>query len=158
MQKDYNMLDINNKLIWNLRDIGHTLRHVSEGKGSQKRVLIILNETGMITQRDLTERLGIRPGSASEVFGKLEKGGLIRRSPYSMDHRTINISLTPSGREQALLAAEKRRLRHEDMFSGLSDEEKASLLILTEKLNCDWKKRYLEAEIKCAAADSGREN
>lgn len=71
MNERYHSLDTNNKLIWNFRDIGHILRHNYEGKGSQKRVLMILKEVTSITQRDLTERLGIQPGSASEVIGKL---------------------------------------------------------------------------------------
>ena len=34
MIKRYDFLDLNNKLIWNFRDIGHTMRNISEGKGS----------------------------------------------------------------------------------------------------------------------------
>ena len=64
--------NINDKLIMNLRDISHTMRSLYEGRGSQKRILIILHEVGKITQRALTERLGIQPGSASEVIAKLD--------------------------------------------------------------------------------------
>ena len=59
MNERYPALDLNNKLIWNLRDIGHTMRHMFEGRGSQKRVLMILREVSTITQRDLTQRLGV---------------------------------------------------------------------------------------------------
>lgn len=59
----YNVADINDKLIINLRDISHTMRYLYEGKGSQKRILIVLDEIGSnITQRELTQRLGIQPG------------------------------------------------------------------------------------------------
>ena len=34
--------DVSSRLVCNFREIGHTLRAVSEGKGSQKRILIIL--------------------------------------------------------------------------------------------------------------------
>ena len=34
--------NINDKLIMNLRDISHTMRSLYEGRGSQKRILIIL--------------------------------------------------------------------------------------------------------------------
>ena len=56
----YEKLDLNNRLIWNLRDTGRTMRRTSEGRGSQKRVLIVLLETGRITQKALTERLGAK--------------------------------------------------------------------------------------------------
>lgn len=138
----YEMMDTDKKLIINLRDLGHTIRFLFEGKGSQKRILIILLEEGSMTQRDLTERLGVQPGSASEVIGKLEGAGLIRRESSTMDHRTADIQLTESGRILAEEAAIQRKMRHQEMFSCLSAEEKESLLLLIEKLNADWDNRY----------------
>lgn len=134
--------DLNHQLIMNLRHLGHTIRFLFEGKGSQKRILIILLETGGMTQRELTERLGIKPGSASEVIGKLENTGLILRQLSSSDRRTADIQLTQAGRLQAEEAAMQRSIRHQEMFSCLSEEEKNVLLTLTEKLNADWNSRY----------------
>lgn len=59
---------IDDRLIISLQDLHHIMRSLYEGKASQKRILIILNESEAITQRDLTERLGIQPGSASEIL------------------------------------------------------------------------------------------
>ena len=39
----YQATDMNDKLIINLRDLGHIMRFLYEGKASQKRILIILN-------------------------------------------------------------------------------------------------------------------
>lgn len=142
----YNAADTNNKLIINLRDLSHTMRFLYEGKGSQKRILIILNEVGNITQRELTERLGIQPGSASEVLAKLENVGLITRTPSESDRRTTDISLTESGKELAAEAAEQRSKRHNEMFSCLSAEERTELLTLLEKITMDWESRYRDAE------------
>ena len=139
---NYKEMETDNKLIMNLRDLGHMLRFLFEGKGSQKRILIILNETGEITQRKLTEKIGIQPGSASEVIGKLENAGLIKRSPSETDRRTTNVQLTETGRLQAEEAVEQRKTRHQEMFSCLSEEEKNTLLELLEKLNGDWDNRY----------------
>lgn len=139
---NYNTLDIDNKLIINLRDLGHMIRFLFEGKGSQKRILIILHETGKITQRELTKRLGIRPGSASEVIGKLESAGLIRRTMSKEDRRTTDIELTETGKIRAKEAAEQRKKRHKEMFFCLSEEEKQIFLELAEKLNRDWSDRY----------------
>ena len=137
--------DINGRLIINFRDISHTMRFLYEGKGSQKRILIVLLETGKITQRALTERLGIQPGSASEVIAKLENAGLIRRTVSEEDRRTADISLTEEGKKQAAEAAEQRNRRHEQMFSSLSEDEKVQLLTLLEKINLDWKRCYPNA-------------
>lgn len=134
--------DKNKELIINLRDLGHMIRFLFEGKGSQKRILIILYETGGMTQRELTERLGIQPGSVSEVIGKLQNAGLIQRSLSRTDHRTTDIQLTETGWIQAKEAARQRRLRHQEMFSCLTEEEKNTLLEISEKLNAYWNSRY----------------
>lgn len=134
--------DINKKLICNMRDLNHVMRSLYEGKASQKRILIILNEVKRITQRDLTMRLGIQPGSASEILSKLEAAGLILRTINETDRRTADISLTKQGQLMAFEAAAQRRKRHREMFSCLSECEKEQLLALLEKVNEDWSCRY----------------
>lgn len=134
-----------NRLIMNFRDLEFIIRLLYEGRGSQKQVLIILRETGPITQRELTERLGVRTGSSSEVIIKLERAGLLMRTPHPADRRTFDIYLTEAGLQQAEEAAAQRETRHREMFSCLSKEEQATLLALMEKLNADWTKRYHHA-------------
>lgn len=141
--KHYQNSDINDKLIFNLCDLSHVMRALYEGKGSKERILIVLKETGKITQSALTERLGIQPGSASEAFGKMEAAGLIMRVPNDTDRRTSDIILTEKGIEFADNAAEQRHRRHEDMFSCLSEHEKTELLSTLEKINTDWEQRYV---------------
>lgn len=142
MNDQYRILDKNNKLIWNFRDIGHTMRQISEGKGSQRRILILLWENKGMTQRELTQRLGIQPGSASEVISKLETAGLIVRTPSETDHRTADIRLTQSGEALAQVAHFKRKERHEQMFAVLSEQEKDTLISLLERVNQDWNQKY----------------
>lgn len=119
------------------------MRFLYEGKGSQKRILIVLQETGgSMTQRELTERLGIQPGSASEVIAKLEAAGYLKRTTSEADRRTADVELTEAGKAAAANAKEERTRRHEEMFSCLSENEKNQLLSLLEKVNMDWKNRY----------------
>lgn len=140
----YQSMDTNDKLIINLRDLSHIMRFLYEGKASQKRILMILNELKTITQRDLTEHLGIQPGSASEILSKLESAGLIIRTRNETDRRTTDVSLTDAGRELAAEAFAQRQRRHEEMFSCISEEEKEKLLSLLEKIYADWRIRYCE--------------
>lgn len=142
MTRQYESLDQNNKLIWNFRDIGHTMRQISEGRGSQKRILILLRETKGMTQKELTARLGVQPGSASEVLNKLEQAGLIFRTPSEADHRTTHIRLTLDGEALAKEASAKRAERHEQMFAVLSEEEKDTLIVLLERVNAHWDQVY----------------
>ncbi len=142
MLKDYSLLDLNRRLILNLRDVGHTIHRLYEGKGSQRRILIILYRSGGMTQRDLTEDLGIQPGSVSEVIGKLEHAGLVERTRNEEDRRTANLRLTAQGQEIALQSLQSRDAKHREMLACLTEEEKETLVVLMEKLNEDWEVRY----------------
>ena len=44
----------NEALIHSLWDIHHKMRHIHDGKASQSRILIILQERGTMTQRAMT--------------------------------------------------------------------------------------------------------
>ncbi len=163
MFKRYESFDVNNKLIQNFWNISHTMRHISEGKGSQKRILIVLKENGVIKQCELTEYLGIQPGSASEVIGKLEAAGLVRRIPSQTDRRTADMYLTDAGAAAADEAYEKRQQRHEKMFACLTESERKVLLGLLEKINASWDEQYNHKEAqrtadRMAANDTGNRN
>lgn len=157
MLKQYERLDINNRLIRNFWDVSHTMRYISEGKGSQKRILMILRENRNLTQRELTEHLGIQPGSASEVIGKLEAAGLILRTASQTDRRTADLCLTEAGKAAANEAHARRKQRHREMFSCLSEEEKQTLLGLLEKLNLSWSRQYRKCNAQAASPDGGKD-
>ncbi len=149
MRERYNETDLNSKIIWNFWDIASTMRRISEGKGSQKRILILLLENEKeLTQKELTDRLEVQPGSVSEVLGKLESSGLITRTPNADDRRTIDIRLTGKGEAAAKEAQLHRSERHRQMFTALSDEEKQTLLGLLETINRDWAEKYRKDEEK----------
>ena len=57
-----NQTTIDDKLIMSLLDINHVMRALYEGRGSQRRILMVLDELGgQITQRELTLRLASSP-------------------------------------------------------------------------------------------------
>ena len=153
----YQSADTNGKLIIHFRDIGHMMRGLYEGRGSQQRILIVLNEMGgAVTQRMLTERLQIRSGSASEVIGKLESAGYIVRTVSEDDRRNVEVALTEKGMAAAEEAKRQRELRHEEMFLCLSKTEREELLVLLEKLSSDWEKRFPSAGARLEHAHHGR--
>lgn len=135
-------MDINEKLVHGLLDINHMMRMLYEGKASQSRILIILYEKKVVTQKELTEFLGIKPGSVSEILAKLENADLITRVHSEKDHRTMEISLTGEGEKLAKEAVERRRERHKQMFVCLTEDEQKAMLSLLEKLGEDWAERF----------------
>lgn len=140
----YKDKDTNGKLMQNLWNVVHVLQHTSGGRGSQNRILTILLRNRIVSQAELTEHLGIQSGSASEVLSKLESAGLIVRTESEEDRRTVNITLTPMGEEKAAIALAEREKKKRDMFSVLSEEEKAVLLSLLEKMTAHWLELYGE--------------
>ncbi len=130
------------KIVRNLWDISHVMDRISDGKGSQRRILIILSEVDSMTQRELTRKLGIQPGSASEVLGKLEATGMIVRTPSETDRRTADVRLTDLGRQKADEADKRREDRQHQMFVCLSEEEQMTFLSILEKLQDDWEERF----------------
>ena len=135
---------IEEKLFTVLPELGHFCRFYFDGKSGQGRILRILSRDGALSQRELTEQLGIQPGSASETLGKLERAGLIERSPAEEDRRTVTVRLTDAGRQQIEIADSHRGERINELFSGLSEEEKLAYLAVSEKLYAAW--RELRAE------------
>jgi DNA-binding MarR family transcriptional regulator len=131
----YVQKDVDDRILSNLRDLGQRLHFLYDGKDSQRRALIQLKESGSISQRELTERLSIRPASMSEVLAKLASKGMVERTPSEVDRRTMNVSLTEKGEKRADESLEYRMERREEMFSCLNDAEKETLLSLLEKIN-----------------------
>lgn len=102
----------------------------------QKRILQILMHSPRISQKELTDRLNIEPGSMSEVLSKLEDKGLIRREKDVNDRRKMMITLTEEGQNAAAQCSESL---DESILAVLSEEEKASLKQILSKLLERWK-------------------
>ena len=120
-------------------ELGHASRFLLDGKSGQGRALGLLREGETMTQRELTERLGIRPGSASELVGKLERAGLITRTPSETDRRTADIALTEAGAAARRERAGKEKSGLGELFAVLSEEEKQALVASLEKLRAAWR-------------------
>ncbi|MGN0404620.1 MAG: MarR family winged helix-turn-helix transcriptional regulator [Bariatricus sp.] len=142
MDESFNQENVDEKLFWNLSEAGHVIHYLSAHRSSQKKILIMLNENGAITQRELTERLRVQSASSSEILSKMELAGLITRIPSLKDRRTMEIALTPEGKEKAKAAKAQIMALHQEMFECLNGEEKEIFLPIIEKLNREWDGRY----------------
>lgn len=135
VQSEYGKKDIDDRILLNLRDLGQKIHSLYEGKDSQRRTLILLREAGSVSQRELTERLSIKPASMSEVLSKLAGKGLVERTPSEIDRRTMTVSLTEEGEKRADESLAYRMEGRSEMLSCLTGAEKDALLLLLEKIN-----------------------
>ena len=101
---------------------------------AQNRILLMLNESDGISQRDMTTLLQLRPQSVSETLSKLEAGGLVERRQNSRDKRVFNIFMTEEGKARAQELVIDRPDFAAMFLSPLSGEEKQQLLELLMRL------------------------
>jgi DNA-binding MarR family transcriptional regulator/GNAT superfamily N-acetyltransferase len=65
---------------------------------AEARVLYELATRESSKAREIAEALGLDPGYLSRLLGKFEQSGLLKRKPSGQDGRSIELSLTPSGK------------------------------------------------------------
>ena len=107
------------------------------GRHGQVRALSLIAMQEGITQKDLAFLLGIRPQSAGEMLQKLEDHGLVERRKSETDARAIQLYLTEDGRMHAAEIDRMRKVVAEDVFSVLTDGEKAQLATILDKLQAE---------------------
>ena len=105
---------------------------------TQGRVLKILYHQGPLTQRVLQEKLGIQPGSMSEISAKLEHKGFLIREKDPSDKRKILLTLTEAGREDVEQYQRQAAKKHFSYFNALTIDEQQQLSQLLEKLLAQW--------------------
>ncbi len=118
---------------------GHHGRREEGHRGpGQGRIMGMIARHEPISQKELLDMADIRPSSLSEILGKIEGEGYIRRQKDEGDKRSVVISMTDEGRgivEQTMTA---RRDYAQALFSCLSLEEQEQLVQLLEKLAASW--------------------
>ncbi len=101
----------------------------------QNHLLRVLEDCPGIRQKDLAERMHVRPQSLGELLDKLEDSGLVVRRKDPEDGRAVRVELTEDGRaaerEHRKNMAENIRKR----FGALTDDELQEYLRLTKKIN-----------------------
>ena len=97
---------------------------------SQERVLRMLASGEQMSQRHLQQLLRVKPGSMSELLGKLESKGYIERERDDDDRRKVSLKITETGLEYLKTCGEDS----DDRFSALSAEEQETLKALLKKL------------------------
>ena len=92
-----------------------------------------------MSQRALQERLGIEPGSLSEILAKLEEKGFLVKEKDESDRRKMILRLTDAGKAAAEAEKTEGSKPHaEEIFQALSPEEQGQLKEMLRKLLTQW--------------------
>ena len=104
----------------------------------QGRLLVLLQNNGPMTQKELIIRTGRKSPTLSEQLENMEKAGLILRKKDPDDRRNVCVELTESGQEAALRTKSGRSDYADELFAMLTVKQKQSLISELEQLVQEW--------------------
>lgn len=76
-----------------------------------------------MTMSELSRLLLVSNGNATAVVDRLERDGLVRRTPSPTDRRTVHVALTPEGAAAFESMAQGHEARLDALFCGLDAED-----------------------------------
>lgn len=97
-------------------------------------VLEALYHKGRQTIRQISDAVLINTGSITYVIDKLETKGLLERSDCKEDRRVVYIQITEQGKEFMNEIFPKHQKLIEDIFSVLTEAEKATFIDLLKRV------------------------
>ena len=103
----------------------------------QPPLLFILNREDGQSQKEISEKLNIRPSTLTVMLNRMEKGNLVKRKQDLEDQRISRVYITDVGREKCKKANKTMNKIEEEMFGNLTTDEKVILrrLLLVVKDN-----------------------
>lgn len=143
------------ELMMRMRFCGHILYHRYPISMSQNRILLMLKREGPLKQKEILERLNIKPGSLSEIVSKVEAGGFVIRRKCKDDKRSFELILTEAGLTRANAFENELDEMAKEIFSSLEDVDKKELFRILGILEDKWVKVF---EIKQPRHDCKGEN
>jgi DNA-binding MarR family transcriptional regulator len=109
-----------------LRPLGFGVGHLP--------VLVALQEGRADTQRDLARFAKIEQPSMAQMLARMERDGLIERTPSTTDGRSSHIALTEAAEARLPEARDVLLDGNREALSGFTDEEAAQLAALLTRL------------------------
>jgi DNA-binding MarR family transcriptional regulator len=101
---------------------------------AQFSVMLALKQTGSPLQKDLVEALDMEQATVANTLARMERDGLVVRTPYEKDARVQKVSLTPKAEEVWMEAVKITRELNEMALSGLDEEETERFIFLMQKV------------------------
>ena len=98
----------------------HAMKRLEELelKPGQAGILFTLNVEGVLSQRQLAEKIGITPPSMTVALRKLEERGYVLKEPDGRDQRIIRIRLSEKGEKMCRRPEEGYGRYGRDYLSG----------------------------------------
>ncbi len=106
----------------------------------QPPLLFILNKEDGLSQKDLAEKLRIKPSTLTVMLKRMECGSLIYKKQDDKDQRIFRVFLTEKGKEVCEKSIEIVKSLEKECFGNFTDEEKIVLKSMLTQLRDNFKK------------------
>ena len=101
---------------------------------AQFMTLLELWDDDGLTQKDLVARLDVEQATMANTLARMERDGLIRRTPHPQDGRAQQVRLTPRAKALKDEAAAAAAAINRQALSGLSQEEAETFIALMSRV------------------------
>jgi DNA-binding MarR family transcriptional regulator len=95
----------------------------------------VLSSTNAASVSNVARHMGVKAPTACVTVDQLEEAGLVTRQRSARDHRTVEVSLTPRGREIEARVWARIGRRTAEAASGLPPEDLATAIRVFRELN-----------------------
>lgn len=92
-------------------------------KPGQAGILFVLNRYGELSQRELADRIGVKPPSVTVALQKMEKNEYITKRADERDQRIIRIGITEKGKDCVENMSRLVEQTEDILFRSMSSEE-----------------------------------
>ncbi|NOU92099.1 MarR family transcriptional regulator [Paenibacillus sp. LMG 31456] len=123
----------------------HSLLQDQEVYPGQPPLLFALSKQDGQSQKELAERLHIKPATITVMLNRTEKNGLVERRPDEKDQRISRVYLTDKGREAHEEVRNAFKIMEAQCFENFTDEDQELLRRLLMQMY-DNLKRNLDLE------------
>ncbi|ADL08410.1 MarR family winged helix-turn-helix transcriptional regulator [Thermosediminibacter oceani] len=114
----------------------------------QPPLLLILYKHGGQSQRELAERLKVKPATITVMLNRIEKAGLIVRKQDDNDQRISRVYITEKGREICSKLREIILTIDRECFKDFNEQEKETLAMLFQKMTINLEKALNNQRVK----------
>jgi DNA-binding MarR family transcriptional regulator len=97
-------------------------------------LLLALVEHDHFSQQALAHKLGLDPTAVVKLVDQLEARGVVQRTRFADDRRQHRLTLTPSGRDLFLQAAERQQKSEHDFTRAIGARRNELRALLAETL------------------------
>jgi len=101
--------------------------------GQPPLLFTILSNNG-INQKELSQKLKIKPSTITIMLRRLEKSGLIKKEQDLRDQRISRVYITDKGRKICEEMKGTMKLIEDTLFNNFSEQEKENLKNLLKKI------------------------